>query len=105
MLCSALSEAICNVLIWEEISSVALVVWPARFFISVATTAKPFPASPVLAASIVAFNASRFVCSAIPLISLMTPPISCAADDSSDMVLRALPTSLDTCFAMALLSV
>ena len=37
-------------------------------FISFATTAKPFPASPALAASIVAFNAKRFVCPEISVI-------------------------------------
>lgn len=33
----------------------------ASFLISSATTAKPLPASPALAASMAAFNASRFV--------------------------------------------
>ena len=36
-------------------------VWAASVPISPATTANPFPASPALAASIEAFNASRFV--------------------------------------------
>jgi hypothetical protein len=47
--------------ICEEISSVARAVWSASDFTSVATTAKPLPASPARAASIVAFNARRFV--------------------------------------------
>jgi hypothetical protein len=40
---------------------VARPVWLARFFTSAATTAKPLPASPARAASMVAFNASRLV--------------------------------------------
>ncbi len=43
---------------------------------SSATTAKPRPASPARAASIAAFSASRFVCSAIPVIVATIPPIS-----------------------------
>ena len=41
---------------------------PASFFISSATTAKPFPASPALAASIAALSESKFICSAISYI-------------------------------------
>jgi len=40
---------------------VALLVWVASVFTSEATTAKPFPASPARAASIVALSASRLV--------------------------------------------
>jgi hypothetical protein len=40
-----------------------------------ATTAKPLPASPARAASIVAFSARRLVCSAIELMTLTTSPI------------------------------
>jgi hypothetical protein len=36
----------------------------ASFLISTATTAKPLPASPALAASMEAFKASKLVCSA-----------------------------------------
>jgi hypothetical protein len=46
-------------------SSVAFAVSCASSLTSFATTAKPLPASPARAASIVAFSASRFVCSAI----------------------------------------
>ena len=53
-------------------SSIALFIFPvaeavslARSLISFATTAKPLPASPALAASMVAFKARRFVCSEI----------------------------------------
>ncbi len=41
-----------------------------------ATTAKPLPISPARAASMVALSASRFVCSAIEVMSLTTSPIS-----------------------------
>ena len=43
----------------------------ARFFTCSATTAKPLPASPALAASIAAFNDNKFVCEAISSISLI----------------------------------
>ena len=49
----------------RAMSSVALAVSWASSLTSFATTAKPFPASPARAASIVALRASRFVCSAI----------------------------------------
>ena len=71
--------------IWLEISSVALAVWPARLLTSCATTAKPRPASPARAASMVALSASRLVCSAIEVISFTTSPIRVPACDSSVM--------------------
>jgi hypothetical protein len=46
-------------------SSVALAVSLASSFTSLATTAKPLPASPARAASIVALRANKLVCSAI----------------------------------------
>ncbi len=61
--------------IWAPISSVALAVWAASPFTSEATTAKPLPASPARAASIVALSASRLVWLAIWLISFVTSPI------------------------------
>jgi hypothetical protein len=61
-------------------SSVAFAVSFASSLTSFATTAKPLPASPARAASIVALSASRFVCWAIDVITLMTSPIS--ADDA-----------------------
>ena len=48
--------------ICSAISSVALAVCPASDFTSEATTAKPRPASPARAASMVALSASRLVC-------------------------------------------
>jgi hypothetical protein len=42
---------------------------------SSATTAKPRPCSPARAASMAAFSASRFVCSAMPVIVSTIPPI------------------------------
>ena len=50
-----------------------------------ATTAKPLPASPARAASMVALSASRLVCSAIAVMSLTTSPMRPAACDSSVM--------------------
>ena len=71
--------------IWLEISSVAFAVWPARLLTSCATTAKPRPASPARAASMVALSASRLVCSAIEVISFTTSPIRAPASDNSLM--------------------
>src|ERR1700728_2339292 len=64
----------------------------ARDLTSEATTAKPRPASPARAASMVAFNANKLVCSAIAVISLTTSPISCAARDN-------LPIRPSVCWA------
>src|SRR4030088_1761226 len=47
--------------IWLLISSVALAVCEAKFFTSLATTAKPLPDSPARAASMVALSANRLV--------------------------------------------
>ena len=68
--------------ICERMSSVAFAVWLARLFTSPATTAKPLPASPARAASIVAFKASRLVCAAMSWISCTTSPTFCAASAS-----------------------
>ena len=61
------------------ILSILVLVWLARAFTPDATTANPLPASPARAASIVAFSASRLVCSAMSLIRLTTPVIFSAA--------------------------
>jgi predicted DNA-binding ribbon-helix-helix protein len=77
----------------SSISCVASAVWRASSFTSFATTAKPRPASPALAASIVAFSASRFVWSAMSLITPTTLPICSAATRSRSnaaVVSRAL---------------
>ena len=68
--------------IWPAISSVALPVWVASDLTSDATTAKPLPASPARAASMVALSASRLVWLAMSLIRLTTSPIFCAASAS-----------------------
>jgi len=60
------------VAIFRPISSVALAVALASSLTSLATTANPLPASPARAASIVAFRARRFVCSAIEVMTLTT---------------------------------
>ena len=65
------------------ISPVALAVCSASALTSEATTAKPRPASPARAASIVAFSASRLVWPAMVLISSTTAPIRPAASDNS----------------------
>ena len=72
----------CTTPILPVISSVALAVWLARPFTSLATTAKPLPASPARAASIVAFSASRLVCAAMLLISATISPMPVTLPDS-----------------------
>jgi hypothetical protein len=62
---------------------VARAVWLASSFTSAATTAKPRPASPARAASIVAFSASRLVWPAMVVIIVTTSPIRAAAPLSS----------------------
>ncbi|CEG06845.1 hypothetical protein BN961_00216 [Afipia felis] len=64
-----------------EISSVALAVWLASIFTSDATTAKPLPASPARAASMVALSASRLVWAAMLLMRLTTSPILLAVSE------------------------
>ena len=72
-------------------SSVAFAVSCASSLTSLATTAKPLPASPARAASIVAFSASRLVCSAMLVITLTTLPIS--AEDSPSFATVAVVVS------------
>jgi len=79
---TASSVPLCTAPICPPISSVALAVWLARFFTSLATTANPLPASPARAASIVAFNASRLVWLAMSLISATTVLILVTVSDS-----------------------
>ena len=56
---TAVVVTVCMLTICWRISSVAFAVWLARLFTSEATTAKPRPASPARAASMVALSASR----------------------------------------------
>src|ERR1700712_712360 len=70
---AAWMAAICS-----DISVVALAVWPASDLTSEAMTAKPRPASPARAASMVALRASRLVWAAMLWISVTTSPIFCA---------------------------
>ncbi len=59
-------------LIFSPICVAALVDSTASFLTSIATTEKPRPALPARAASISAFNASRLVCCAIEVITLIS---------------------------------
>ncbi len=68
-------------LILAVISSVARAVWLARLFTSCATTAKPRPASPARAASMVALSARRLVC---PAMSRIRPRIDLIASTCAD---------------------
>ena len=83
MRCTASTEpaaSFCSASIFCLISSVAFWVCTASAFTSDATTAKPRPATPARAASMVEFSASSVVCFAICAIRLTTLPI--AAEDS-----------------------
>src|SRR3989304_4409777 len=72
-------------------SSVAPAVGGASSLTSVATTAKPRPASPARAASIVAFSASRLVCPAMAWMRLTTSPMRGAALGGSPAVGSSKP--------------
>ncbi len=91
MRCTASAEPVasrCSASIFLVISSVAFWVCTASAFTSVATTAKPRPASPARAASMVELSASSVVCRAICAIRLTTLPM--AADDSRSLSTLAL---------------
>ena len=88
------SVEFCMAAIFLPISSVASLVCFASSFTSLATTAKPLPASPALAASIVALRASNFVCSAISIIVAVTLDTSLAAAPSSSTFAAADCTDL-----------
>src|SRR3989339_869271 len=66
-------SSICSLISWVE-AAVCL----ARSLISLATTAKPFPASTALAASMVAFKARRLVCSEMSVMVSVTLPMAWA---------------------------
>ena len=72
-------------------SWVAFAVSCASSLTSLATTAKPLPASPARAASIVALRASRLVCSAIEVITFTTLAIS--REDSPSLATVAVVAS------------
>lgn len=83
----ALNEVSIRVLV----SAAECALCSASWRIWSATTAKPLPASPALAASMEAFRESRFVCDAISSISEMMLPTCC---DASLMRRSRLATSL-----------
>src|SRR5450631_1483794 len=70
----------CMAVTCPAISSVAFAVWLASSLTSDATTAKPLPASPARAASMVALSARRLVWLAIAPIRRSTSPIFSAAE-------------------------
>ncbi len=80
--------------IWARMSSVACDVCVASDLTSDATTAKPRPASPARAASMVALRASRLVWLAIWVMKATTSPIFCAA--SARPVMLVLVFSLSS---------
>src|SRR5208337_5108591 len=86
-------------------SSVALAVSFANSFTSLATTAKPLPASPARAASMVAFRANRLVCWAIEVMTLITWPISAEDSPSLDTVVFAVSATLTAAVATLAASV
>ena len=86
-------------------SSVALAVSLASSLTSLATTAKPLPASPARAASIVALSASRFVWSAIEVITLITLPISALDSPSLATVVLVLSATFTATVATLAASV
>ncbi|MNH13174.1 hypothetical protein D3C79_727390 [compost metagenome] len=85
--------------IMPEISSVAWRVRAARPRTSSATTANPRPISPARAASMAAFSASRLVCSAIAVITLMMPPISCERAPRLSITVAVPPRASAICFS------
>ena len=73
---------------WRPMSWVERAVCVASDLTSLATTAKPLPASPARAASIVAFSASRLVLPAISLIISTTAPIRATCPFNASIVAR-----------------
>ena len=91
---TALLESPWMASIFRPMSSVALAVCLASSLTSLATTANPFPASPARAASIVAFKASKLVCWAIDVMTLMTLPISVLLSPSFETVALVFSATL-----------
>ena len=86
---AAFAVAFCTEAICRVMSSVDCAVCAARLLTSPATTAKPRPASPARAASIVALSASRFVRAAMSAMARAIWPISLAWRESVSMLASA----------------
>ena len=90
----SLASTVCLVAGWMAVilvvmSSVARAVWLARLFTSWATTAKPRPASPARAASMVALSASKLVWPAMSRIRPRIDSIASTWRDSAWLTLTA----------------
>ncbi len=89
-----------SIILLEEslVPLLKLLIWSA-------TTAKPFPASPALAASIEALSARRFVCDVIPSIVL----VSCLTYSNSFLnvsrIVSILPDNADILLVISTTSV
>ena len=99
MSATARRVSLCIASILPPMSSVALAVSRANSFTSLATTANPRPASPARAASMVALRASRFVCSAIEVMTFTTLPISALELPRASIVFDAVPAISTACLA------
>ena len=90
----------CIPCISSPISFVLFADLSANLLTSSATTAKPIPCSPALAASMAALRANRLVCSAISSITSTIFPISSALPPSVRIVSAELAIALLTSFIL-----
>ena len=90
------TEALCVCLEAATTSSATSPLRSANLRTSLATTAKPRPASPARAASTAAFNAKIFVCWAIPTISVMLATIRLLASTPCSACSRVSPERIAT---------
>ena len=76
MVLTAFSVFLCSFLTISSIDLVDMEDSSASFLMDSATTANPLPASPALAASMLAFKAKRLVCSAMEAMTLLACPMA-----------------------------